>query len=338
MDWFSIMSSSSDHNQNPNANINGEQNDFSFIPQYSQEGWEIASQSPVQPDEVSIQSFASLTSGGYTQVPFPALDNFKPSYTSSSKEDYTLAGTYQFEAGSPFNTPDNSFAQTSFDPWEDQLSNSLSENYADNFDTWPTDMYGNINLYTNMLLGEQALELVEGEPMELPQSATETITGEQPDMMEQQSSQISRNSPLMTTQEGNTGPKAPHSVKNSSRSPSRKSNTKPGSPSRRSTHSSPTTSPAFSPSSSNNDMQRVNHNQIEKRYRTSMNARYQALKDYLPGSVLKRDEEGEGFKKVGKADVLTAALKYVKELEDEKRRLLEEQRGLVANVGVMEQY
>lgn len=69
---------------------------------------------------------------------------------------------------------------------------------------------------------------------------------------------------------------------------------------------------------------RLNHNQVEKQYRNRLNGQFEGLLLVLPREETEINEE----KKISKAEVLVLARKHIRELEQERLRLLGENERL----------
>jgi len=97
----------------------------------------------------------------------------------------------------------------------------------------------------------------------------------------------------------------------------------------------PAPSPSCPPSSSipitNRDV-RDNHNQIERRYRTTLNQKFEVLRCTLPKKRAEKGEVGKE-KKMSKSDILVGAMGYIKELEERGKELVEANRVLEGVVG-----
>jgi len=91
-----------------------------------------------------------------------------------------------------------------------------------------------------------------------------------------------------------------------------------------------------SPPQPSSPSSRYKHNEIEKRYRISLNQRFAALGDAIPDRLLQEEMAGHIKKKVGKAEFLVCALKYIKELEATEIRLQAEKMGLIGSVRAWE--
>lgn len=85
-------------------------------------------------------------------------------------------------------------------------------------------------------------------------------------------------------------------------------------------------SPKSPTSATSPNTSRHNHNAIEKKYRTSLNVKFQILKEALPPKPLAEEEYETGRKTMSKADILIAAVKRIKELEA-TQEVLETQNG-----------
>jgi hypothetical protein len=74
-----------------------------------------------------------------------------------------------------------------------------------------------------------------------------------------------------------------------------------------------------------NAAKRAAHNIIEKRYRTNMNAKFVALEKAMSGSgVQKPTKGGSGPASLKKSEILTNAIAYMQELQDENAALQKE--------------
>ncbi|KAF7179170.1 hypothetical protein CNMCM7691_008101 [Aspergillus felis] len=74
-----------------------------------------------------------------------------------------------------------------------------------------------------------------------------------------------------------------------------------------------------------NAAKRAAHNIIEKRYRTNMNAKFVALEKAMSGSgVQKPTKGGSGSASLKKSEILTNAIAYMQELQDENAALQKE--------------
>ncbi|KAF5855384.1 hypothetical protein ETB97_009334 [Aspergillus alliaceus] len=81
-----------------------------------------------------------------------------------------------------------------------------------------------------------------------------------------------------------------------------------------------TTTPTTS--SGRNAAKRAAHNIIEKRYRTNMNAKFVALEKAMCGGVQKSSKSGSASLK--KSEILTNAIAYMQELQEENKALQKE--------------
>ncbi|KAL5316886.1 hypothetical protein ACEPPN_015938 [Leptodophora sp. 'Broadleaf-Isolate-01'] len=73
---------------------------------------------------------------------------------------------------------------------------------------------------------------------------------------------------------------------------------------------------------------RLNHNQVEKQYRNRLNGQFETLLLALPREAGDGDGDGGEEKKVSKAEVLVLAMKHIRDLERDRRRLEEENEKL----------
>jgi len=310
-----------------NEDPESEQVAFDFSTDFSRDGWIVSDQSVlVRPD--AAYPMSALPIGDYSPSVQPASNNPITSYTTSSLEGYSPIGMpYVFGSGSSYNTPDTSFTPTPFDISRDSLSNSLSGFDIENFDIWPSNLLNTSNLYSydNLMMEERGMPFLEEETLIMPLVAPDATENQQPNDNQQSSH-------LTNIEVTPNVLKTLRQSKDSSRSLHRRKSSTKSLLARR----SPTTTPIFSPgSSTKDDDYRKNHNQIEKKYRTSMNDRFSILRACLPEAILGTDG-GDNTKKIAKSDVLVAALKYVKELEQKGKELQEEKVGLVGSVGVWE--
>lgn len=251
----------------------------------------------------------TLSSGDAPPPPLKtALDNAMPSYGTFSSGTYSRGQIpYAFgSSNSTYNTPDPSFTPAPFDTAlsfnQGQRQGGAGFDFeafdAENFDIWPQEMFEGINLGTG--LGErdgqrdasEAMILMSRQPVPTPLTLPAT------------SSHASLPPPTVKTTRKHI---TPHCRKSSTKSIIKNSPRSLISPSR--------------DANGKDSAHDINHNQIEKKYPTSMNDRYIVLQAALPETILRSDEDGKGVKRVGKADVLVAALKYVKELEEKGREL-----------------
>ena len=74
--------------------------------------------------------------------------------------------------------------------------------------------------------------------------------------------------------------------------------------------------------SGRNAAKRAAHNIIEKRYRTNMNAKFVALEKAMCGGVQKSNKSGSASLK--KSEILTNAIAYMQELQEENKALQKE--------------
>jgi len=186
------------------------------------------------------------------------------------------------------------------------LATSLSDFDFGNSDIWPSEL-SNVDLFT-MATSRPGTTIPEGAVW--PAS--------------QESANQNQKSPAHTS----SIEEIPPSPKNR-----KKSRTTPKTSSRR--KSATKTSPR-STAHSPEHRGAQHHNQIEKKYRTSINERFSVLRAALPETILSSKEVEPGVKKVGKADILDGALKYVKELEEQGSRLLVVRGDLLRNIGIWE--
>lgn len=88
---------------------------------------------------------------------------------------------------------------------------------------------------------------------------------------------------------------------------------------------------AYSSSTHNSAKQRCNrrlpHNQVERKYREGLNAELERLRKAVP-TLPQRDTDSNGPPKPSKATVLASAIDYIKFIEADRDRLLEELEGL----------
>lgn len=81
------------------------------------------------------------------------------------------------------------------------------------------------------------------------------------------------------------------------------------------------------------------HNKVEKRYRSNINAKFAALNNILPlsetmQSLLENQEQADESVQQhrNKGEILSEALRYIKQLQDKSRVLEDEIRILKGNV------
>jgi hypothetical protein len=100
--------------------------------------------------------------------------------------------------------------------------------------------------------------------------------------------------------------------------------------------------PKFSHSKS---QAREMHNAIEKRYRESLNGKFDCLRNVIPSLCrdLNSKDEGESglarrtYGRYGKQDIIIHALKFIKELEETSTRLCAEVQVLKKTVAAFEE-
>ncbi|KAJ2897578.1 hypothetical protein MKZ38_004563 [Zalerion maritima] len=82
---------------------------------------------------------------------------------------------------------------------------------------------------------------------------------------------------------------------------------------------------------------RASHNLVEKQYRNRLNQQFESLLDALPDAAREagedgEDGEGDGDRRVSKAEVLDIARRHIKQLEKEKGDLEKERNDLLDNM------
>jgi len=107
----------------------------------------------------------------------------------------------------------------------------------------------------------------------------------------------------------------------------------PPSPTKRTSKREPSIDSWDDESTKGNTHGRLAHNRIERKYRTGLNVNFESLRGSLPkGMSVVVVGKGGGGKKMGKADVLVAAMRYIKELEGKRKGLKEESELLAGSV------
>lgn len=262
--------------------------------------------------------------------PFANIPNSTWSSTNNYMADSTSlppdsGNSFAFGSGSSYNSPDTLFTAMPFDRSQDP-SGLLSGFEMENFNMSPSDYYDVAEQYTDLSLTDPAFSF------DFDVWSTSQVNHAGCNRQALTAAEV-----LSPVDNGIliSETKAARKAKIPSRpSARRKLSAKTGTL-RQSSQSSAVSSP-FSTASSSKDNDRQNHNQIEKRYRTSINDRFDVLKASLPDSMLGKSDGAEGAKKSGKSEVLVGALKYVKELEEQSRILSEEKTGLIGSIGVWE--
>jgi hypothetical protein len=282
---------------------------------------------------------SDLSHGGWTfsdtmelsRPPYPSSQFISPSNlvydpTTALPDTFENENVYLSPSGSLTGTPFNNSAQdfsifpSDFDPslFDDRLNDSNDmTNAPPTFHrletTAPVD-FGNAPYQPDQYqLGRQ---LQTQSPTFNPPTTIEEVRKRFPASSSRGSSSkpSSRkyNSPIPLSHHTSSTSKLSSSTKPSPRSPT-------------STTSQP------SPNSS-----RHNHNAIEKKYRTSLNAKFQTLKEALPLKPLVEEEYDVGRKTMSKADILLAAVKRIKELEATQTALETENGVLVRSIEELE--
>jgi len=110
--------------------------------------------------------------------------------------------------------------------------------------------------------------------------------------------------------------------------------TRPPLPTKRTSRREPSIESWDDESTKGSGYERLAHNRIERKYRTGLNGKFESLRGSLPKGmrVVLVGKEGGRKKLIGKADVLVAAMRYIKELEEKRRGLREESEVLVGSV------